>query len=82
MRDSSELWMKVQWARNVSRSDLLSIEVTRNRKAIVFSNDIVNESLGSYLRSVPEYIVQRIELDAIGQSPEPALLDMIVQKWL
>jgi hypothetical protein len=78
--DASELCMSLEWARRAWANTLISVEVSRNGKAIIFANGAEHDT---FCRSdIAPTDVQRVELDSLGEVPEQPLVDMMVQAWL
>jgi hypothetical protein len=84
VRDAAELRMSLGWAKTVWPNALTSFEVSRNGKSIVFANQIDRDITNNYCPSggISARIVERVELDTLGEVPEQPLLEMMVREWL
>jgi hypothetical protein len=84
VRDAAELRISLGWARAVWPNTLTSFEVSRNRKSIVFANQIDREITNNYCGNggISARSVERVELDTLGEVPEQRLIEMMVREWL
>ena len=83
VRDANELRMSLRWAKTIWPKTLTAVEVSRKGKSVLFTNELErDESSDQCWRTAFKPGVERVELDSLGETLEPHLIDMIVREWL